>query len=231
MPGKTAALIGGTGLIGNEILSILQNDPAFEKVRLLSRRLLDVKHPRVEVKLVNFDDAEMFKMALDGCQAVFCAVGTTQKKVRGDLKAYRKVDVDIPVKAARFCAELGGEHFLVVSSIGADADKRNFYLKMKGQMEDAVLRESIPAVSVFRPSQLLGHRSESRPRETVVAAIVKALRFAIPKHYKPIEGSKVAQVMVQVFKDVKRGKRIFENEDILDYPAIAGPHPESPEHA
>lgn len=230
MPAKTVALIGGTGLIGREILSLLEKDPAIHSIRLLSRRLLTYKHPKVEVRLVNFEDREMFKMALDGCDAVFCAVGTTTKKVKGDLDAYRKVDFDVPVHAAEFCEELQVQHLLVVSSIGAGSNKKNFYLRMKGEMEEAVFARNIPAISIFRPSQLLGKRNESRPREELVQKISGTLSFLIPAKYKPVAGSRVARVMVAVAKEVHEGKRVFSNQDILHFP-IADPHQPPPAHA
>lgn len=49
------------------------------------------------------------------------------------------MDYDIPVTAATVAAEYGVYGFILVSSIGADANNNsNFYLKLKGVVEEAV---------------------------------------------------------------------------------------------
>ncbi|MDT9166106.1 hypothetical protein RSW31_26845, partial [Escherichia coli] len=73
--------------------------------------------------------------------SLFCAIGTTQKKVKGDRQAYLKIDFDIPVKTARLCKELGIDRMAIVSAVGANSRSRNFYLKLKGHVEDAISLE------------------------------------------------------------------------------------------
>src|SRR6266508_1696675 len=100
MSAKTATIIGATGLIGGELLNLLLQDNYFDRVRVLLRRPFEREHPKIEKKLVDFNDADSLLIAIDGSDAIFCAVGTTQKKVKGDKEAYRKVDYDIPVHIA-----------------------------------------------------------------------------------------------------------------------------------
>lgn len=102
---RTATVIGATGLIGSHLVELLQDDPYFSTIVVLSRRPVSFDHPNVQLLVIDFADTVAFKTAIAGSDAVFCAVGTTQKKVKGDKAAYRKVDYDIPVNAARFCAE------------------------------------------------------------------------------------------------------------------------------
>src|SRR4051794_28318147 len=109
MPQRIATVIGATGLIGNHLVEELLKDDVFNTIRILVRRPASFPGSKTEVKLVNFQDHESFKLAIDGSDAVFCTVGTTQKKVKGNKAAYRSVDYDIPVNAARFCAETGCE--------------------------------------------------------------------------------------------------------------------------
>jgi uncharacterized protein YbjT (DUF2867 family) len=209
MPQRTAALIGATGLIGSHLLKCLQDDDDFKMIRVIVRRPVPFNHPKIKVLVIDFADEAAFKAGIAGCDAVFVAVGTTQKKVKGDKAAYRKVDYDIPVNAARFCAETGCPHFLLVSSVGADSKGGNFYIKLKGEVEDKVQSMSIPSVSIFRPSMLLGKRPESRPMETVAQAISKPLSFLFPSQYKPIAAVDVAKAMVAASKLDKPGFRVY----------------------
>jgi uncharacterized protein YbjT (DUF2867 family) len=213
MPGKTASVIGATGLIGSQLVEILQQDNYFSTIRLLVRRLVTIQHHKVQIKLVNFDDPESVKLALDGSDAVFCAVGTTQKKVKGDKAAYRKVDYDIPVNAARFCAETGCPNFLLVSSVGAKSSAKNFYLQLKGQVEDTVLRLPIRNISIFRPSILLGERKEKRQGEKIGQAVMSFFSFLLVgnwEKYRPADADMVAKAMIQAAKENNSGHEIYE---------------------
>src|SRR5690554_6890146 len=202
---KTATLLGATGLIGGHLLEILKKESFYDEVRVISRRPLEIDHPKVKVVVIDFNDELQFKAAMEGSDVVFCAIGTTQKKVKGDKKLYRKIDFDIPVNAAKHSIKYGCKQFLIVSSLGADSKKSGFYLKLKGEVEDA-LREKVhspvgfDSLSIFRPSLLLGERSESRFLEGIGQFFGKALKFLMPGNTKPIEGRNVAKAMVEVAK-------------------------------
>lgn len=216
---RTATLLGATGLIGGHILTILQNDSAFDEVRIIVRSPLKINNPKVKVVVIDFKDEAQFKSAMEGSDVVFCAVGTTQKKVKGDKDAYRRVDYDIPVNAAKYSIKYGCKQFLIVSSFGADSSKKGFYLKLKGEVEDALKEKMHPTVgfdslSIFRPSLLLGKRSESRFAEDIGQFFSKALTFILPKNVKPIQGEKVAKAMVEVAKLNKKGVEVYQYEEM-----------------
>ena len=215
MSHKTTALIGSTGLIGSHLLKLLQNDDHFSEIRVLVRRPVAINHPKVKVLVIDFEDATAFRKGFAGCDAVFVSVGTTQKKVKGDKTAYRKVDYDIPVNAARFCAETGCKSFLLVSSVGADSHSRNFYLKLKGEVEDEINRQNIPSISIFRPSMLLGKRNESRPMETIAQLISKPMSALFPSKYKPIKAGDVARAMIAASHQNETGFHIFHYREMM----------------
>jgi uncharacterized protein YbjT (DUF2867 family) len=214
MSEKTAAIIGATGLIGSYLLKYLQDDDDFKTIRVFVRRPVVFNHPKIKVLVIDFTDEEAFKAGIVGCDAVFCAIGTTNKKVKGDKTAYRKVDYDIPVKAANFCVETGCHHFLLVSSVGANSMAANFYLKLKGEVENKVESIGIPIVSIFQPSMLLGKRQESRPLETVTQMVIKPLSFLFPSLYRPIAAKDVAKAMIAASKQDKPGFRIYHYREM-----------------
>ena len=217
MSEKIAALIGATGLIGSHLLKYLKDDDDFKTIRVLVRRPVAIKHPKVKVIVIDFADQAAFKAGIAGCDTVFCAVGTTNKKVKGDKEAYRKVDYDIPVNAARFCAETGCRQFLLVSSVGANSKGGNFYIKMKGEVEDKVQSIGIPSVSIFRPSMLMGKRTESRPAEAIAQAMGKSLSFLFPSKYKPIQAKDVAKAMIVACKQDKPGLLIYHYKEMKSF--------------
>ena len=83
----TATIIGATGLIGSFLLEELLNDPYFDTVRILIRRPIDITHPKLEKKIVDFNDSDSLLVALSNSDVVFCSIGSTMKKVKGDKEA------------------------------------------------------------------------------------------------------------------------------------------------
>jgi uncharacterized protein YbjT (DUF2867 family) len=209
MSGKTAAIIGSTGMIGTYLTELLLQDEYFSTVRLIVRRPInppDSYRDKIEVKLVDFNDAESVKLALEGTDTLFCCIGTTQKNVKSDKELYRKVDYDIPVNSARFAKEAGCEVMAIVSAVGANSKSNNFYLKLKGEVEDALQSVGLRSVYIMQPSMLLGDRKENRPRERVFQTVSKAIAKILPSKYRPIHGRIVSAAMLN---SVKKGQSGF----------------------
>jgi uncharacterized protein YbjT (DUF2867 family) len=207
---KTATLIGASGLIGSHLLQLLLDDPDFDTVKILVRRKLQTSHQKLEQKVVDFNDSDSLLVAMDNSDAVFCTVGTTQKKVKGDLEAYRKVDYDIPVRIARFCKMTGCKTFVLVSAVGANSSAKNFYLKLKGEVEEVIQTIGIRSVYIMRPSMLMGNRKEYRFGEKVITPVMKSLSFLLPSKYKPIQAEDVAKAMLKAAKKNEEGFFVWE---------------------
>ncbi|RQV95171.1 oxidoreductase [bacterium] len=216
MAHKSATIIGATGLIGSHLLKQIQTDDQFKSVKILVRRPIGYTHPKIKELVVDFEDPEALKSGIEGSDAVFCAVGTTNKKVSGNKAAYRKVDYDIPVQAAQFAAETGCNTFAVVSAVGADSNSKNFYTRLKGEMEEAIQQKNIPTLLIFRPSLLLGKRNETRIAESLGKWIMKPLSFLIPDRMKPIEAEDVAQAMIHAANSDLKGVHIFHYREIKE---------------
>ncbi|HLN19895.1 MAG TPA: NAD(P)H-binding protein [Bacteroidales bacterium] len=213
---RTATVIGATGLVGSNLVKLLIRDDYFNRIRIISRRPLEYNHVKVSVIVIDFLDYKAFKEAISGSDSVFCTVGTTRKKVKGDMSEYRKVDFDIPVFAAKFCSETSCPAFLLVSSVGADINSRNFYLKIKGETESAVIAASIKSLSIFRPSMLLGKRNEVRTVESIAQAITRQLIFLFPEKYKPIQADVLAASMIAFSKKKVPGFHIYHYYDMVN---------------
>jgi uncharacterized protein YbjT (DUF2867 family) len=196
------------------LLNLLLKDDYFQAVRILVRRPFNLVHSKLDKKLVDFDDNDSLLVALDNSDIIFCTVGTTQKKVKGDKEAYRKVDYDIPVHAARFCKMVGCNVFVLVSAVGANSKSKNFYLHLKGEVEDQVGKLGIESVHIMRPSMLMGDRDEFRVGEKIGTPLMKAFSFLLPSKYKPIDANDVARAMVSASKNNEEGFFVYEYEDM-----------------
>lgn len=213
----TAVVIGSTGFIGHELVQQLLHDSAFSKVRILVRRPVGLSHIKLETAVVNFDDLPQLRKELGQGDCIFCCIGTTNKKVKGDKAAYRKIDVDIPLNVAKMAKEAGFGQYLLVSSAGANATSASFYLKIKGEVEQAIANVKFAAFHVFRPGILLGERNEERVVETIgktVMTTLKSLLVGPLEKYRGIEGSAVANAMVSAAKSDKKGMFVYHYREI-----------------
>src|SRR5690554_1266838 len=218
---RTATLLGATGLIGSHILAFLKDDSTFDEVRVVVRRPMKISHPKVKVAVIDFYDELQFKAAMEGSDVVFCAIVTTQKKMKVDKKLYRSSDLDIPINAAKHSITYGCKQFLIASSSGADSSKRGFYLKLKGDVEEALIAKLHPTVgfhSLFmsRSSHLIGDRKEKRLAEDIGQFFGKVLKFLMPGKSKPIEGENVAKAMVAAAKLNKKGVEIYHYKEMKE---------------
>jgi uncharacterized protein YbjT (DUF2867 family) len=150
------------------------------------------------------DHAELFRV-----DAVFCALGTTMKQA-GSRDRFRRVDHDYVLDVARLGAEHGARHFLLVSAIGANAQSRVFYNRVKGEVEEAVSALPYRSVTIVQPSLLLGDRTEVRRGET----IGEKLAFLLPRRYKPVKATAVAAALVRAAREDRAGRRVVASAEI-----------------
>lgn len=215
MSGKTALVLGATGLVGSHCLDELLACGRYDSVLAPGRRPVEHADPRLEPVVGDLGDMDGL---LEGRSAsdVFCCLGTTIRKA-GSKEAFERVDREMPVAAARALRDRGLEQFLVVSAMGANPGSGVFYNRVKGLMEQDLAGLGLPSVTVFRPSLLAGDRAENRPAERVGICAARALRFAFVgplRDYALIEGETVARAMVRVAADPTPGFRVIPSGEI-----------------
>lgn len=212
---RTALLLGASGLIGGHCLDLLLRDDAYDQVIALVRKPLPMTHPKLTQHSVDFDQLQEFAHLLKA-DDVFCCLGTTIKKA-GSQEAFRKVDFTYAHEAAQLAANNGATQFLLVSSLGADAKSPVFYNRIKGEIEAAVSLLNFTSVSIFRPSLLLGERSEFRLGERLAEPVAKALSFFLIgglRKYRAIEAHTVAVAMIEIAKMKIEGVNVYESDRI-----------------
>lgn len=214
MSPKNAVIFGASGLIGSYLLHALILDERYSHITIFVRKRLPVKHLKIKEIIIDLTDENKIKELLQGDE-IYCCLGSTIKKA-GSEEAFRKVDFDLPVMLGNLAVEKNINSFLVVSSLGADPKSSNFYLKTKGEMEQALMNLNLKNLKIFRPSMLLGPRSESRPMESIGKVVMKSLGFLFVgglKKYKAIEASTVAEAMIFAANSTDT-KVIYESDDI-----------------
>ena len=213
--GRSALVLGATGLVGGLCLDLLLEDPAWSRVAVLARRPSGRTHPRLAEVVADFERLEAHAEAF-AVDAVFCCLGTTIRKA-GSQEAFLRVDHDYPVAAARLASARGARRFLLVTALGADAGSRVFYNRVKGEVERDVSALPFEGVALLRPSLILGDRAERRTAEALaqrLAPLAAPLLVGPLRKYRAIDATAVARAMVRLAKDGFRGVRVVENDEI-----------------
>jgi uncharacterized protein YbjT (DUF2867 family) len=196
---RTALLVGGTGLVGRALLSLLLASEPYRQVHLLVRRELPSLTPSTKLTVHHVDLAQLSGFALPAADDVFIALGTTIK-VAGSESAFRQVDYDYVVSAARAGLASGARRLAVVSAMGADPKSRVFYNRVKGEMEAVVAQLGYETVVIAQPSLLLGDRGAlgqpARRAEALATRLVAPMSWLVPKSVRPIHAQDVAAAMV-----------------------------------
>jgi len=218
MNGKTALVFGATGLVGSELTRLLLRENSYAHIKLFVRNPLTIPvHEKVEIIQTDFENLEKVQSSLTG-DDLFCCLGTTIKKA-GTQHEFRKIDFELILKIAQLAKKNHVDHFLVISSLGAQVRSSNFYLRTKGEMEQAVSSLGFNKISIVRPSLLLGNRKEFRLGETIGKAAMRFFRFALVgklKKYQGIEAKDVAKSMIILAKGRGLGQTILESDQLLE---------------
>lgn len=214
---KTAIVIGATGLVGSFITLKLLDDTRYENVKVFVRNSLGIKHSKLEENIVNFDKLDEWKNKLTGDE-LFSALGTTIKKAGSKENQY-KIDFTYQYEVAKVAVENKVKSYFLVSSLGANYKSRNFYLRIKGNLDEKVQQLNFEKIRIFRPSILVGLRSEKRLGESLGIKIAGIVTSIIPalKKYKPIYASKVAEAIINSANQLSQEKiRIYDSDEIIN---------------
>jgi uncharacterized protein YbjT (DUF2867 family) len=215
MSGRTAIVAGASGLVGGHCLRRLLASNLHEQVIAFVRGPIDVANKRLQQRTVDFDRLARMS-AFPRAHDVFCCLGTTMKKA-GSEEAFRKVDYEYVVRLAETSRRTGADRFFLVSAVGADANSRVFYSRVKGEAEDAVARLGFAGLHIFRPSLLVGGRREKRRAEEIgitAARFVSLLFFGPARKYRPIRAETVARAMVVVAREGSPGAHIYYGDEM-----------------
>jgi uncharacterized protein YbjT (DUF2867 family) len=214
--GRVALVAGGSGLVGGKLLPVLLAAPEYGRVHALARRALPADNPRLANRVVRFDmplDAQLKGLQ---CNDAFCCLGTTMRSA-GSQAAFRAVDQELVLQFAKFAHSAGAERFVMVSSIGANASAKNFYLRVKGETEKALEALRFRSLDIMQPSMLLGSRRELRPLELLAQPamrIVSPLMLGTWSRYRAIDADTVAAAMYAVIRSQRKGSFRYTYDEI-----------------
>lgn len=207
-------LVGATGLVGGHVLRQALADDRIESVVAPARRPLSA-HPKLQAPQVDFDrlppDAPWWQ-----ADAVICTLGTTMKAA-GSREAFKRVDYDYPLAAARLARRHGTPTYVLNSAIGADASSRFFYNRVKGELERELANVGFASLTHVRPGLIGGNRQESRPGERAMTLVLGALGPILPRRWRLNPAHRIAEVLIASALDAQPGVHVIASEALSSH--------------
>ena len=208
-------ILGGSGLIGMQLIKQACADHYFTKINVIVRRPLATKDPKINELVIDFADlSSVIKETLG--DALICTLGTTRKKTP-DKKYYREIDLTYTLISAKGALENGHKQVHLVSSIGANEKSSVFYPALKGEIERLISELSFNSTFIYRPSILIGKRETARPIEWLsqrISSLINPLLLGHLKKYRSISSEKVAKKIINELKKNKVGMHYFESNEL-----------------
>ena len=216
---RRVLLAGATGLIGSRVMQLAVDHPWLRLIALTRREAAMPRGVRMEMLVA---DPEGWPQAVAAIapQAVICALGTTIRQA-GSEEAFRAVDFDLVLSLAKAAHEAEVANFVLISSAGADAHGKAFYLRVKGEIEAAVTKLKFRRLDILRPGLLRGSRPNgARPLEMagrLASPFTDLLLHGDNRRYRSIDARTVAAAATQCAREKPQGRWQHDNDSIRRY--------------
>lgn len=209
-------LLGATGLVGRAVMAEAVQRPDIHLMAVARREVPLPKGARMEMLLsdtAHWPDA----IAAGRPHAVVIALGTTIRAVGGDRQAFRAVDHDLVLECAAAAKAAGARQLIVVSSAGARFSARNFYLSVKGEVEDKLARMQFDRLDLLRPGLLKGRRDGMfRPAERIgmmLSPLADLLLQGRWRKFRSVRDRDLARVILALAGAKQRGRHVHHHDE------------------
>ncbi len=215
-PPRIAALLGSTGATGQKLLPLLLADPAYAKVITLGRRESGISHPKLENRVVDFDNlaASLAGAKVDDC---YCTFGTTIR-IAGSEAAMTRIDHEYVIAFAKAGLASGATRLAYLSAANANAQSSVFYSRLKGQTEEALKALGFSDLGLYRPSMIIAERAERRWVEAMLfplLPLIDTLMIGSLTRYRSIPVEKLAKAIAAFSRQQGTGCKIHYWRDMV----------------
>lgn len=211
---RKAIIIGATGLVGKKLVN--QLGLMYDNLIIIARK--PPKHMSAQMQFYQLGDFSNLEetvanISIGADTDAFSCLGSTKRQA-GSEDAFKVIDYDYNLNFAKICHQKGVQRFFILSALGADAESRIFYNRIKGELESALAEIGFSELVIFQPSLLLG-KHKGRLLENTAQKAYKLIAPIVPKtlRTRPIEASRVAAAMAMTAQNIYERHKVSELED------------------
>jgi len=210
-------LAGASGLVGKQVLATLLADKNFTgRIVAPVRRPIAASDPRLATVVGPLPSSSL-EGDLPKLDVYVSCLGTTLRAA-GSREAFIAVDRELVLQLAQVAHRKGARRAIVVTSVGASRQSGNFYLRIKGEVEDAFESMGFDRLDFVRPGLMLGARSDRRPAEAIaqrVAPLFNPFMLGRWDSYRSIKSELVAAAVARLTAETAAGRFIHTYSDIV----------------
>lgn len=211
---RKAIVIGATGLVGKKLVS--QLNLMYDSLIIVARK--PPKHMSAQMQFYQLGDFNNLEETLGNISIgpdtdAFSCLGTTKKQAGSD-EDFKRIDYDYNLNFAKACHQKGVQRFFILSALGADANSRFFYNRVKGELEESLAEVGFNELVIFQPSLLLG-KHKGRVLENTAQRAYKLIAPLVPKtmRSRPVEAERVAAAMALTAQNIYERHKVSGIED------------------
>ena len=208
-------IMGGTGMVGSEVVRQAIADPSISQITLIVRRDSGFNDPKVKQFILsdftNYSGLENIFRQTDAC--IWC-LGISQSRVSKSM--YYEITYTYAVAAAKAMLTANPDMtFLFLSGEGADSTERSpiRFARIKGKAENALINMHPKKLFIFRPGGIAASTPAASPGffKRAESILVKIMAAVFP--WSVISTKDLALKMLRVVKE-GYGKTILSHRNI-----------------
>lgn len=212
------ALVGATGLIGRSFIDLAACRGDVRLTAISRREFRLPPGARMEMFVA---EPEQWGEVIEAIrpEVLVCALGTTWRKSGRDEAAFRAVDYDLVLESARAAQAHGVQRLIAVSSSGADAKSKNFYLRVKGEAERDLAKVGFKRLDLLQPGLLRGARDGDRRlverAGILLSPLIDPFLRGNARRYRSMSARTVAEAALALALRRAAGRFKHDNDAIL----------------
>ncbi len=198
-----AIITGATGMVGKGVLLECLDDPRVEKVLVINRSELGIKHPKImELIHKDFSEFSSVKTELSAYDACFHCMGVSSAGMKEE--KFTELTYGISEALATTLFSLNSKMvFTYVSGSGTDSSEKGntMWARVKGKTENMILNMGFKDAYAFRPGAILPERGiKSKTQLYNVLYILLRPLFPLMKRMKSVTTTSIlGRAMINLY--------------------------------
>ena len=207
----SVVMLGASGAVGGEVVNSLLAMPELKRLTSLGRREIvlpaTANGKNVKQHVVSIDATDKYAYLVDGHDCAVCTLGVGEPSKMSKTELVH-IDKDVVIAFATICKQAGVKHFELLGAAGADSKSRSFYLRLKGEVRDALIALNFERLSLFQPSMILTPKNRYGVSQALILALWPSLSHLMigpTRKYRGVRVETLGAAMAKNLATVAKG--------------------------